>query len=123
MKTPLKQYAADHRYLLEEVARQAGLASPVAIDLDEFAMPLLKAAQKGERLTVVCVLVRDWDPDNRRINPGVQLGMRVYEIEGVRFVRVQFPYNDQQNGWGLSFVAVARQDYRRLYQIALRCRR
>jgi hypothetical protein len=123
MKTPLKQYAADHRYLLELVGRQAGFASPVAIDLDEFAVPILKAARKGELLPIGGVLVRDWDPDNRRINPGVQLGMRIYEIEGIRFVRVQFPYNDQQNGWGLMFIAVDRKDYRRLYKIALRCRR
>jgi hypothetical protein len=123
MKTPLQQYAADHRYLLEVVGRQAGFASPVAIDLDEFAVPILKAARKGELLPIGGVLVRDWDPDNRRINPGVQLGMRLYEIEGIRFVRVQFPYNDQQNGWGLMFIAVDRKDYRRLYKIALRCRR
>jgi hypothetical protein len=123
MKTPLKQYAADHRYLLEMVGRQAGFASPVAIDLDEFAVPILKAARKGDLLPIGGVLVRDWDPDNRRVNPGVQLGMRLYEIEGIRFVRVQFPYNDQQNGWGLMFIAVDRKDYRRLYKIALRCRR
>jgi hypothetical protein len=123
MKTPLKQYAADHRYLLEVVGRQAGFASPVAIDLDEFAVPILKAARKGELLPIGGVLVRDWDPDNRRVNPGVQLGMRLYEIEGIRFVRVQFPYNDQQNGWGLMFIAVDRKDYRSLYKIALRCRR
>jgi hypothetical protein len=123
MHSALKQYTADHRYLLELVARQAGFAAPVAIDLDEFAVPLLKAARKGETLPVDGVLVRDWDPDNRRIDPGLQLGMRLYEIEGVRFVKVHFVYNDQQNGWGLSFVAVDRKDYRRLYKIALRCRR
>jgi hypothetical protein len=123
MNSALQQYAADHRYLLEVVGRRAGFVAPVAIDLDEFAVPLLKAARKGELLPIDGVLVRDWDPDNRRIDPGAQLGMRLYEIEGVRFVKVQFIYNDQQNGWGLSFVAVDRKDYRRLYKIALRCRR
>ena len=32
-KSPLQQYAEDHRYLLDLVARQGGLAEPVAIDL------------------------------------------------------------------------------------------
>src|SRR5438034_1656291 len=123
MKSRLKQYTADHRYLLEVVARQAGFAAPVAIDLDDFTTPVLKAARKGELLSVDGVLVRDWDPDNRRIYPGIRLGMRVYTIDGVRLVRVRFGYNDQQNGWGLDFVAVDRQDYRRFYRIALQCRR
>src|SRR5712692_7557579 len=123
MTTPLKAYTADHRYLLEVVGRQAGFATPVAIDLDEFDVPLLRVSRKRELLPIDGVLVRDWDPDNRRIDPGMRLGLRIYEIEGIRFARVQFPYNDQQNCWGLNFVAVDRQDYRRLYRIALRCRR
>jgi adenylate kinase family enzyme len=123
MVNSLKQYTADHRYLLEVVARQAGFAAPVAIDLDEFYAPLLKAARKGELLPIDGVLVRDWDPDSRSLQPGIQLGMRLYEVEGVRFVKVRFPYSDQPSLWGLDFVAVDRKDYRRLYKIALRCRR
>jgi hypothetical protein len=119
----LQLYAADHRYLLDVVARQAGFADPVAIDLDEFYVPLVKAARKRELLPVDGVLVRDWDPDNRSTAPGFQIGMRLYEIEGVRFVRVRFHHNDRLNGWGLDFAAVDRKDYRRLYKIALHCRR
>src|SRR5205823_2873121 len=113
----------DHRYLMEAVARQGGLANPVAVDLDEFYAPLLKASKKGPVLPLDGVLVRDWDPDNRRFAPGFQLGMRVYEIEGVRFVRVRFHYDDRPNIWGLDFVAVDQKAYSRLYRIALRCRR
>jgi hypothetical protein len=69
------------------------------------------------------VLVRDWDPDNRRTNPGCLLGMRCYEIEGIRFVRVRFPFNNHHNGWGFDFTVVDRKDYLKLYKIALRCRR
>lgn len=123
MVNQLKQYTADHRYLLEVIARQAGFAAPVAIDLDEFYAPLLKAARKGALLPIDGVLVRDWDPDNRRLQPGIQLGMRLYDVEGIRFVKVRFSYSDQPNAWGLDFVAVDRKDYRRLYKIALRCRR
>ena len=119
----LQQYAEDHRYLLEVVAVTAGFANPIAVDLDEFYTPLVKASRKGPVLPIDGVLVRDWDPDNRRFAPGFQLGMRVYEIEGVRFVRVRFHYEDRPNIWGLDFVAVDQKDYTRLYRIALRCRR
>src|SRR5439155_7769658 len=119
----LEQYAADHRFLLETIGRQAGFAEPVAIDLDEFYLPLVKNARKRELLPVDGVFVRDWDPDNRRTSPGFQIGMRVYEIENVRFVRVRFHHNDRLNGWGLDFAAVDRKDYRRLYKLALKYRR
>ena len=46
MVTTLKQYTADHRYLLDLAARQAGFTSPLAIDLDEFSLPLLRAARR-----------------------------------------------------------------------------
>src|SRR5262249_27758186 len=112
----------DHRYLLEIISRQAGFSSPVAVNLDEFEAPLLKAARKGAMLPVDGVLVRDWDPDNRRTEPGVRLGMRLYDIEGIRFVRVRFPYHDRRHWGALDFVAVDRKDYALLYKIALRCR-
>src|SRR5438874_9700669 len=123
MSSQLKLYTADHRYLLEVVTQQAGFAEPVAVELDEFYVPLLKAARKGPLLPIDGVLVRDWDPDNRRITPGFQLGMRLYDLEGIRFVRVRCGHGNQSNIWGLDFIAVDRKDYRRLYKIALRCRR
>src|SRR6516225_7518732 len=123
MNSQLQQYAADHRFLLETVARQVGFEAPVAVDMDEFYTPLVKAARRGALLPIEGVLVRDWDPDNRKTSPGFQIGMRLYDIEGIPFVRVRFTHNDRLNGWGLDFVAVARENYRRLYQAALRCRR
>jgi hypothetical protein len=123
MKSPLQHYTEDHHRLLEAVARQAGIADPVAIDLDDFTVPLMRVARKGELLPIDGVLVRDWDPDNRRVYPGLRLGLRLYSVEGIRFARVRFAHSEQSNGWGLDFVAVDRKDYRKLYRIALRCRR
>jgi hypothetical protein len=123
MMSPLRQYTADHRYLLDVVARQAGLATPVVINLDDFYTPLIRAARKGALLPIDGVLVRDWDPDNRRLNPGVLLGLRLYDIDGIRFVRVRCAYHDRPNWSALDFVAVDQKDYRRLYKVALRCRR
>ncbi len=123
MRSRLRQYTADHRHLLHVIARQAGFAAPVAIDLDEFLEPLLKVARRGDVVPLDGVLVRDWDPANRRTYPGLQLGMRFYTIEGVRFVWVRFPLDRLENRWGFNFVAVDRKDYQHLYKIALRCRR
>lgn len=122
MDTPLRYYAADHRFLLDCVRRQVGLEDPVAVDMDEFYLPLVKAAVRRELLPLDGVLVRDWDPDNRRTHPGIQVGMRVYEIQGIRFARVRFHHDDSTNCWGLDFVAVAVKDYARLYRIAVKCR-
>ncbi len=119
----LQDYTADHRYLLDVAARDGGLIDPVALDLDEFAEPLLKASRRGEFMAIDGMLVRDWDPANRRSSAGLQLGMRLYEIEGLRFVQVLARHADTFHYYGLSFVAVSRRDYRRLYKIALRCRR
>src|SRR5436853_6181786 len=106
MTSQLKQYTADHRYLLELVTQQTGLAEPVAVELDEFYVPLLKAARKGTLLPIDGVLVRDWDPDNRRIAPGFQLGMLLYDLDGNRFVRVRIGHGNQGNYWGRYIYAI-----------------
>jgi hypothetical protein len=119
----LIQYTADHRYLLEVAARQGGLTDPVAIDFNVFCFPLLKQARRGPVLPIDGVLVRDWDPDNRRTYPGTPLGLRLYRIEDISFVSINFDYNHERKTAGLSFFAVSRRDYQRLYRLALRCRR
>ena len=123
MTHTIERYAADHRLLLDAVVRQAGITDPVALDLDEFYEPLIKRAKRGDLLPVAGVLVRDWDPANRRSEPGMRIGMRLYEIEGIRFVRVRFHHSHRKNCSGLDFIAVGKLDYRRLYKLALRCRR
>src|SRR5262245_9633740 len=123
MRSSLKEFAADHRYLLEVAARQAGLERPIAVNLDQFYWPLIKEARRGELLPIDGVLIRDWDPNSRRYRSGVQLGMRLYEIEGVRFVCVSFRHDENLNYWSHGFFAVDRKDYRRLYRIAYRLRR
>jgi hypothetical protein len=123
MNSALRNYAEDHRFLLDVVRREAGMADPVAIDLDDFTTPLMRAAKKGELLPISGVLVRDWDPDNRKTYPGLRLGMRRYEIDGIPFLRVRFAHHDHINLWGVDFVAVDRAHYHKLYRAALRCRR
>jgi cell division protease FtsH len=119
----LQDYAADHRHLLKQVAQAAEFVDPVVVDLDEFYEPVLRNARKKALVPIEGVLIRDWDPDNRRIYPGVQLGCRIYELEGIRFARVRFAYDNHQNGWAFDFIAVERTNYRKLYRIALQARR
>src|SRR5262245_52506497 len=104
----LQQYAADHKHVLDLVARQAGFRDPVAVHLDQFYDALIRNARRGEILPIEGVLVRDWHPNNRRVHPGMLLGMRLYEIEGIRFVRVRFPYTPQVNVWGFDLTVVDR---------------
>src|SRR5262249_51232285 len=103
--------------------REAGIEDPVALDLCHFYLPLLKVARKGAVLPIHGVLIREWDAENRRCGPGFQLGLRLYEIDGVSFVRVRMPQDVDQTIWAFDFLPVPRRDYRRLYRIALRCRR
>ena len=119
----LQQYAADHRYLLEQVARQTGLEDLVVVDLDQFYEGVMKAARKKGLFTIEGVMVRDWAPENRRLYPGIQLGARLYEIGGLRFVRVRFGTDNYRNAWGFDFVAVERKNYRAFYRLAVRARR
>jgi hypothetical protein len=123
MRSRLREFAADYCYVLGAVARQAGIADPVAIDLDEFYTPVLKVARRGPFLPLDGVLIRSWDPDERRTSTGMKLGARLYAIEGIRFARLNFDY-DQNVGYGsFDFFVLDREDYRRFYRIALRCRR
>jgi hypothetical protein len=103
--------------------RRAGSADPVAVDLDEFHAPLLKAARRGPFLPLDGVLVRDWNLDERRTSAGMQLGARLYDIEGIRIARVSFGYDDNVACGSFDFFVVDRKDYGRFYRLALRCRR
>jgi hypothetical protein len=118
----LRQYTADHRYLLELVARQAGFSAPVALTFSDFEIPLLKAARRGELLPIDGVLIRDWYPDPDATEPGFHFGMRFYEIEGIRFVWVCAAHQRRSPYGSLDFFVVDRKDYRRLYRIGLRRR-
>ncbi len=119
----LQQYAADHRYLLDQVAQLTGLEDLCVVDLDQFYEGVMRSARKLTLYPLDGVLVRDWAPDNRRLYPGIQLGARLYDIEGVRFVRVRFGHDNYRNAWGFDFVAVERRNYAKLYRLAVQARR
>jgi len=117
------EFAADHRSVLEDVARAARIDDPVAIDLDQFYLPLVNKAVRREILPIDGVLIRDWDPSRRKVFPGIRLGCRVYEIEGIRFANVLGSYLGQNTFTGFQYFVVARANYLKLYKLALKTRR
>jgi hypothetical protein len=119
----LEQYTADHRFLLAAAAEAAGLADPVALDLGDFQTPLLAAAVRGPALPVDGVLVRDWDRDHRRCCPGVEFGLRLYTLGGVRFVHCKAAYDSDLYSDAYDFFAVARADYLKLFRLAVKAKR
>jgi hypothetical protein len=122
MQTPLEIHAAEHRLLLDQVARHTGMTDPVAVDMSVFREPLLRVARKGDLVPLSGALVRDWNPDLRAQSAGAYLGMRVYHVQGITFAEVVFPYNHNRLHQCHDFMAVDRKDYRQLYRIAWRCR-
>jgi cell division protease FtsH len=75
------------------------------------------------RYPLIRIDLRDWDPENRKFLPGFQLGMRLYDVQGIPFVRVRFAHDNYVNAWGYDFTAVDRANYSKLYRIAVQCRR
>ena len=75
--TPLTAFAADFRAMVTAAAEAAGFADPVAFDPDDFAVPLLHNSTRGRFVPVSGAFVRDWDPHNRRVWPGVAFGARL----------------------------------------------
>jgi cell division protease FtsH len=120
--TPLQRFVADHTALLRAVAAAADLTDPVAVDLDAFFTPLLSKAKRGPAVPLDGVLIRDWDPDFRRLWPGLRFGARLYSVAGVRFARAVASVTDN-GSQGYDFFAVSRADYRRFYRAAVRCKK
>jgi cell division protease FtsH len=123
MLLPLHNYTAAHRWLLEAASRATSMCDPVALSAGQYHGTLLKAARKGAALPVDGVLVHDWGWGQRKGDSGIRLGMRVYDLDGISFVAVQFAMDMNAEESGLSFLAVERKDYRRLYRLARRALR
>jgi hypothetical protein len=123
MMCQLQNFTANHRYLLHEIGRLTGMEEPLAVVPGELYQPLLKSARKLELLPIDGVLIRSWDPDHWRHMAGISLGARLFMIDGVRFVDVQMDMDNHADASALSFIAVAKADYRKLYRRARRAQR
>jgi len=117
--TPLQSQQRDHVELLRAAADVAGLTDPVAFDPDEFQDAMLKGATRGPVRPAGAVLIRDWFRHSKKTWPGVEFGIRPYDLGSVKFCHVNAPCDDDLRRDSYDFFAVGRADYTRLYRLAL----
>ena len=120
--TPLECFTRDHLALLKRAAEAVGLTDPIAIDLSEYALPLLTNSVRGALYPVQGVLMRDWTETGRKTWPGVDFGVRAYRAAtGVKFAHVNARSSDDLPCGGYTFYAVSRADYLKLFRWAVKC--
>jgi hypothetical protein len=116
----LEQYTANHRYLVDQVAKALDLADPVAFVASGFYYPLLQNATRGPVHPIDGVITRDWIGVTRKYWPGMQFGIREYHLEGITFARCVAPYG-QANSY--DFFVVSRENYLKLFKLAIKAHR
>src|SRR5947209_1707851 len=123
MPLPLAQVTADHRQLVEAAARAAGIADPVAVDLDDYQYVILQNAVRGPFVPLDGVMIRAWDRSWVRHFPGTRFGLRQYRLGDIRLVRCVAEYDDDLSRSLYHFFVVARADYLPLFRKAVRLQR
>jgi len=78
---------------------------------------LLKNARAYEPLPIDGVLIRTWERSYPQVEDGILLGMRIWEIQGIRFASVVLNFEHVRHK-GLEFIAVERNQYPTLRKIA-----
>jgi cell division protease FtsH len=120
---PTAVYHADFHTLVRAAADAAGLADPLAVELDEFETALLESATAGPIRPIDGVLVRRWEVNRGKTSCPVQYGCRAYRLDGVPFARVWAALPLDRMTWGYNFAVVGRADYPRLYRLAVKLHR
>jgi hypothetical protein len=123
MDTPLRQYTADHQSLLSAAAEAAGFTDPVAFRPEGYTSTLLWYAVRGRFVPLANAFTRSWESGSPRTRVGMKFGLRLYDLRGVPFVRVEAsePMNRIDSGYDL-FV-VDRKHHQTLFRNVLRVRR
>src|SRR5262245_20159101 len=121
--TPLADYSADHRKLVEAAASAAKLTDPIAFTPAHYAYYLLKCAIRGPLIPLAGTLLRDWMTGGRHYYPGTRFGVRLYTAGDIPFARVVATVDDRLSQEAYDFYVVSRADYVRLFRIAVRASR
>jgi hypothetical protein len=121
--TPVADYAADHRFLVDAAAKAAGLTDPVAFNPRGYLYPLVGAAVRGPLVPLDGALVRQWQTGARKYWPTTAFGIRLYTTDGVRFARCVANIHGDYIEEAYDLFVVSRADYLRLFRIALRASR
>lgn len=123
MDSPLANFTADHRALIAAAAEAAGFADPIAFDPDDFAMTLLRHSRPVRFAGVGGAFIHDWDPNWRRIWPGMAHGLRLYRLGDITYARAYCSPATGLTPSGFNVFVVDRKDYLRLYRRAARLKR
>jgi hypothetical protein len=123
--TPLTAYTTDHRYLVEEASKAAGITDPVAFQADYTrAFYLMRISKRGPVVPLDGVLLRTWQFQSG--TPKVTFGIRLYSAgdasRPIQFALCAADVNKEYEG-AYSFYVVDRKDYLRLYSLMLRSSR
>ncbi|MCE9531906.1 MAG: hypothetical protein K8T89_12395 [Planctomycetes bacterium] len=116
----MQQFTADHRYLQDIVARQATLVDVVLVNAGSLRAGLIEAAKPLETLPIDGIVMTSWDRKHRQMIDEMLLGLRTYELEGIRFAVVKFDFSPYFDCDFFEFIAVGRQDCERLRSLAQR---
>lgn len=123
MPTPLEQYSADHRFLIDAAARAAGLTDPIAFNAKGHVYSLVGAAVRGPLVPIDGALVHQWTTGGRLYWPTTSFGIRLYTAQGIRFARCVASINGDYEQEAYDLFVVSRADYLKLFRVALRAGR
>ena len=121
--TPLADYAADHRFLVDAAAKAAGLTDPVAFTPGPHLFPLVNSSVRGPLVPLDGALLRQWMTGCRTYWPSTRFGIRLYTAGGMRFARCVANVHGDYAEDAYDLFVVSRADYLRLFRLALRAGR
>jgi cell division protease FtsH len=123
MPLPLSQITSHHRTLVRACGEALGTADPVVFDPDDLQDSLVKAARRGPFKPIQGMMIRDWDRDSPRTDVGINFGIRIYTLQGIRFARCVTYHSTEVYTSVEDFFVVSSANYRRLYRKAVRLKR
>jgi cell division protease FtsH len=123
MFTPLQQYTADHRFLLDAAAKAAGIEDPVAFDGGTYVFTLLKHAKRGPLVSIDGALTRAWTAAHRYYYPGTPFGIRLYKFQDIPFARCVAQMSEDAAADTYDFFVTSRSSYIPLFRHTLRLQR
>jgi cell division protease FtsH len=115
-----KDYAADHNLIKRLAAEAIGANEPVAFDPETIAHTIFRKGRRLPPVPIKGVLIRTWGRELRANGGGVQIGVAVFELDGIKIANPRFRYNHDLAGTALEFWVVDAKNYQRLYRALLK---
>ena len=117
--TPLTEYSADHKFLVDAAATAAGLTDPVAFIPGGYVYTLTANAARGPLVPIDGALMRQWSARGKYY-PGTNFGIRLYTLGDIPFARCTAHTNSMLDQNAYDFCVVSKADYLKLFHAVLR---